>query len=271
MCTTLYRNLVQVSNSVAHLTNFSFDFFYEIFTKDASPLQVQKTVNMTKKLKSLYSFVRLPRKAIIYQVRLPSYFAETPVKRSDRNASPGCLLWTINSPGHPKSTLSYRKLAKRSAFSEETYISFRLPLAVFFYLAVIQPDLEYAATATTPFMSTSLRDRLCSVWRRAVRCVAGVDWQAEVAPILKNHRLTSIEHRWALQFAVVVRRCVQKSAPLSLCTRLSFYRNILIKPGEAEILFDHSVPPLSQASSHSLTERHLFGTVCQQVLNRHRP
>ena len=41
------------------------------------------------------------------------------------------LLWTINSPGHPKSTLSYRKLAKRSAFSEETYISFRLPLAVF--------------------------------------------------------------------------------------------------------------------------------------------
>ena len=96
-----------------------------------------------------------------------------------------------------------------------------------FYLAVIQPDLEYAATATIPFMSrrklsTSLRDRLCSVWRRAVRCVAGADWQAEVAPILKNHRLTPIEHRWALQFAVVVRRCVQKSAPLSLCTRLSF-------------------------------------------------
>ena len=54
-----------------------------------------------------------------------------------------------------------------------------------FYLAVIQPDLEYAATATIPFMSTSLRDRLCSVWRRAVRCVAGADWQAEVAPFWK--------------------------------------------------------------------------------------
>ena len=88
-----------------------------------------------------------------------------------------------------------------------------------FYLAVIQPDLEYAATATIPFVSTSLRDRLCSVWRRAVRCVAGADWQAEVAPILKNHRLTSIEHRWALQFAVVVRRYVQKPAPLSLCAQ----------------------------------------------------
>ena len=88
-----------------------------------------------------------------------------------------------------------------------------------FYLGVIQPDLEYAATATIPFMSTSLCDRLCSVWRRAVHCVAGADWQAEVAHILKNHRLTLIEHRWALQFSVVVRRCVQKSAPLSLCAQ----------------------------------------------------
>ena len=55
-----------------------------------------------------------------------------------------------------------------------------------FYLAVIQPDLEYAATATIPFMSPSLRDRLCSVWRRAVRCVAGADWQTEVAPIFEK-------------------------------------------------------------------------------------
>ena len=29
---------MRVSNSVAHLTNFSFDFFYEIFTEDASLL-----------------------------------------------------------------------------------------------------------------------------------------------------------------------------------------------------------------------------------------
>ena len=48
-----------------------------------------------------------------------------------------------------------------------------------FYLAVIQPDLEYAAAATIPFMSTSLRDCLCSVWRRAVRCVAGADWHCK--------------------------------------------------------------------------------------------
>ena len=39
-----------------------------------------------------------------------------------------------------------------------------------FNLAIIQPDLEieYAAVSTVPFMSASLRGRLCSVWRRAV-------------------------------------------------------------------------------------------------------
>ena len=62
-----------------------------------------------------------------------------------------------------------------------------------------------------PFMSASLRGRLCSVWRRAVRCIAGADWQADVAPILKNHRLTHIEHHWALQIALVTRRCIQRS------------------------------------------------------------
>ena len=101
-----------------------------------------------------------------------------------------------------------------------------------FYLAVIQPDLEYAATATIPFMSTSLRDRLCSVWRRAVRCVAGADWQAEVAPILKNHRLTSIEHRWALQFAVVVRRCVQKIGSSLSVHKTKFYRTFSSNQGK---------------------------------------
>ena len=42
-----------------------------------------------------------------------------------------------------------------------------------FYLAVIQLDLEYAATATIPFLSISLRDRLCSVWS-ALCCRVGL-------------------------------------------------------------------------------------------------
>ena len=91
-----------------------------------------------------------------------------------------------------------------------------------FYVAVIQPDLEHAAVLTVPFMSASLRGCLCSVWRRAVRCIAGADWQADVVPMLKNHCLTHIEHRWALQIALVTHRCIQRSAPLTLCKRLTF-------------------------------------------------
>ena len=46
---TLYRNLMQAT-SVAHLTNFSFEFFYEIFTEDASQLLYHgaKKSKMTK-------------------------------------------------------------------------------------------------------------------------------------------------------------------------------------------------------------------------------
>ena len=36
LCTTLYRNPMQASNFGAPLTNFSFEFFYKIFTEDAS-------------------------------------------------------------------------------------------------------------------------------------------------------------------------------------------------------------------------------------------
>ena len=42
---------------------------------------------LTSRNLPLYSFVRLPRKAIIYQVHLPSYLRNS---RSDWNASPGC-------------------------------------------------------------------------------------------------------------------------------------------------------------------------------------
>ena len=36
LCTALYRTLCKWATSVAHLTNFSFEFFYKIFTEDAS-------------------------------------------------------------------------------------------------------------------------------------------------------------------------------------------------------------------------------------------
>ena len=138
-----------------------------------------------------------------------------------------------------------------------------------FYLAVFQPDLEYAATARIPFMSISLRDRLCSVWRRGVRCVAGANWQAEVAPISfwKLVFYTSIEHRLALQFPdpVVVQRCVQKEAPLSLCIRLSFTEHSHRTRVSGNFLWPFCTSSSARRALILLTERHLFGTVCQQV------
>ena len=102
-----------------------------------------------------------------------------------------------------------QKLVKRQMFAANNSAGRDLKV-----LTYDRPSSRRRSIASAEAQSLEIHES-CSVWRRAVRCVAGADWQAEVAPILKNHRLTSIEHRWALQFAVVERRCVQKSAPLS--------------------------------------------------------
>ena len=43
-----------------------------------------------------------------------------------------------------------------------------------FFIQVIQPDLEYATLTFTPSMNAGLRNRLLAVWRKAIRCAAGV-------------------------------------------------------------------------------------------------
>ena len=139
-----------------------------------------------------------------------------------------------------------------------------------FYLAIIQPDLEYAAVSTVPFMSASLRGRLCSVWRRAVRCIAGADWQADAAPLMKNHRLTHIEHRWALQIALVTRRFIQRSAPLTLCNKLTFTDHSHRTRGSVTPSAHFVLPPIL-AHSLSLTEPPFFGIICHQAFNKHPP
>ena len=54
MCTTLYRNLIQASNfsGTLILTNFSFGFFYEIFTEDASLLVLYHDAKKSKMTKN---------------------------------------------------------------------------------------------------------------------------------------------------------------------------------------------------------------------------
>ena len=59
-----------------------------------------------------------------------------------------------------------------------------------FFVSVIQPDLEHAASATIPFMPTGQQDRLLALWKKAVRCLAGVHPQNDVLPLIRNLKLT---------------------------------------------------------------------------------
>ena len=121
-------------------------------------------------------------------------------------------------------------------------------------------------------MSASLRGRLCSVWRKAVRCIAGADWQADVAPLLKNHRLTHIEHRWALQIALVTCRCMYlKISPSDPLQETKLSQIIHTKLEEAVTPSAHFVLPPVLAHSLSLTEPPFFGTICHQAFNKHPP
>ena len=51
-------------------------------------------------------------------------------------------------------------------------------------ISIIPPDLDYAAPTTVPFMPATQRNRLCELWRKAVRCAAGVNKQDDVSPLL---------------------------------------------------------------------------------------
>ena len=85
---------------------------------------------------------------------------------------------------------------------------------------MIQTDLEYAALAFTPSMNAGLRNCLLAVWRKAIRCAAGVGYQDEVTPLLSEFRLINIVDRWIVQFACYVRRCVKQEAPSTSCAKL---------------------------------------------------
>ena len=75
-----------------------------------------------------------------------------------------------------------------------------------FFISVIQPDLEYAALVSVPCMSATLRNRLLTVWRRAIRCAAGAAYQSDIDPILEEYKITDLTNRWIVQYAVFVRR-----------------------------------------------------------------
>ena len=52
-----------------------------------------------------------------------------------------------------------------------------------FFFTVIQPDLEYSAVACIPNMPEFQKQRLLTLWRKAVQCVAGAERHADVDPV----------------------------------------------------------------------------------------
>ena len=123
-----------------------------------------------------------------------------------------------------------------------------------FFVSVIQPDLEYAASATIPFMPTGQQDRLLALWKKAVRCLAGVHSQDDVLPLIRNLKLTLLSHRWSLQLFTTIRRCHQQSAPALLLEKLSFHEHQHSTRGRQQGDF-RPFQPASLAGRISFTNR----------------
>ena len=131
-----------------------------------------------------------------------------------------------------------------------------------FFVSVIQPDLEYAASATIPFMPTGQQDRLLALWKKAVRCLAGVHPQDDVLPLIRNLKLMLLSHRWSLQLYTTIRRCHQQSAPALLLEKLSFHehQHSTRAAGDNGVTFDHFSRRHWLVVSHSQTEHLSCGT-----------
>ena len=91
---------------------------------------------------------------------------------------------------------------------------------------MIHPDLaDDAASAIVQSMAVSQKNRLLTTWRRAVQCAAGSGYQDNVTPRVKQLKIVSLEHHWALRVAeIVFSGCNHGSAPSALKDKLR--RNI---------------------------------------------
>ena len=74
-------------------------------------------------------------------------------------------------------------------------------------------------------MPTGQQDRLLALWRKAVRCLAGVHPQDDVLPLTGNLKLTLLSQRWSLQLFTTIPRCHQQSAPALLLEKVSFHEH----------------------------------------------
>ena len=114
----------------------------------------------------------------------------------------------------------YRKIARKIGALRRSSRQLTPTARRQFFVSVIQPDFEYAASTFVPTMSTAQKNRLLGLWRKAIRCTAGATWQCAVGPLLVELRLSNIEHLWALQLALMVQKCHLGTAPQDICKKL---------------------------------------------------
>ena len=116
----------------------------------------------------------------------------------------------------------YRKIARKIGALRRSSRRLTPTARRQFFVSVIQPDFEYAASTFVPTMSTAQKNRLPGLWRKAIRCrvTAGATWECAVGPLLVELRLSNIEHLWALQLALMVQKCHLGTAPQDICKKL---------------------------------------------------
>ena len=147
-----------------------------------------------------------------------------------------------------------KKFGRKIGALRRTYRQLTPTVRRQFFVSVIQPDLEYAASATIPFMPTGQQDRLLALWKKAVRCLAGVHPQDDVLPLIRNLKLTLLSHHWSPQLFTTIRRCYQQSAPGLLLEKLSFHEHQHSTRGRQQGDF-RPFQPASLAGRISFTNR----------------
>ena len=70
--------------------------------------------------------------------------------------------------------------------------------------SVIMPDIEYCAVAFLSSLPAKGRNRLLSLFRRALRAVAGANPCADCVRIIRNLKLEPLLNRWLLQLCSFV-------------------------------------------------------------------
>ena len=144
--------------------------------------------------------------------------------------------------------LAWKTGALRRTFWQLTPSARRL-----YFISVIQPDLEYAMSAILPSMSEFNRNRLHGAWRKAIRCAAGLGYHGSIDEAVKCVHVTKVDCRWALQFAMIVRRCHLSIAPADLCNKLSRPRHSFETRGQKSSFRPLRV--LSHAGTLSISNR----------------